>query len=949
MGWAGWMEHSHAMINPDRSTERIMDPNEPSVQTMMVSGKGNLAGSDLFTPGVFDEVLPLYLHFLDLSVETSAGNTFRGWDLCSQPSVPGMEHGTPCMISSPFHCFSEYTEALDPRHRDLDATYHSRPSFRTMNASAMKAEASILRGAGSRGCSWWTTNITLSADIWSGGSVIWNQLKTLIERVPTLMVDFQVEHPSKLSQLGDIADVSEAIRLHALQWQKDVQEFSARSMIVEVASADAATFEDVSDEVFKKEWGLISVGLVALVVVTVTALWNPKFVLESRSQLGFRCLILVLIGTMSNLHPYYSVPTPSFFFFVDNYANEPWKRITTTQERHFVDGALVIHLVMCFAVMDVFVWIHHFSKLGLRYIEETDFPEILEKVFESAGRTILLSMCFRLICIEAVLFNLAYGTVADATFRLRSMMMANLVLQFGQFPYLIVREAQRIKAGVREYSAPSKPSAEAVADLSRPCNQNKKFEQFGGFLMRLEVKLALVASSAAFTYCSYFLMEPKGTGYSLSDITSTENSERHRTMEMFDNQGAFPVSLLFFNASLESDGQAMQTLYEDVSSTVRTRPSPFGLNLKNLTWSPPFSDVDLQTYTDVTQSYSMQFVNMTTMGVPGVCGGHGDPAVSFEYYNRWPALLRKGYHEASYTECEGEQCKRYHLRNFDDRKSHLWNRTFEEPYIVEHVRPVRMDDRKPMDQDVLYYQFYMTGAVEDENIMRAVESVLDVLDVSSLKDVYACGPTFTQYAGLRDLRFKLITSGKAIVGFQFLLGWMLLGFRLATASVCSSTMMLMQIWGLVMSQVKLNVFSAVSMMMVGSLVPLFITNLSVCSRGNAELPPAQRLGVAMADSLPGTVQGSLCILCAFSALLLSPSPLMVQYFAVPSIITVLLGLVHGCIFAPALLALVAQNEAVPVKSMEDSGFVGNAVEVGALQRGPNLLESSVHVELDKSK
>jgi len=808
-----------------------------------------------------------------------------------------------------------------------------------MNTSAMKAEASILRSSGARGCSGWASSVTFPADSWGAGRITWNKDRTLIEHVPTLMLNFQVDHPSKLAWLGDIAEVSEAIDLHGLQWQRSVQEFSEKSATMEAASAVSTMFDDIAGEVFKPDWSLVSVGLVAMVFCTAIVLWDPVFVLESRSQFGLRSLVLVLIGSLSNFHPYFS-PWLMQPPMAREIVAAPWRTRSPSVEPHLDDGAMIINLVMCLAIMDVFIWIHHFSKLGLSYIEKADFPDILGEVFAKAGRAMFLSLLSRVILIETITYNFHYGTVLEVGFRVRSMLFANLLLQFGQLPYLTVLEATRIKSGLRRCSFPLNPSEASLEGLSRP--SNNKFDLCGRFFMRLEMKITLVVASLALTYGCFFLLEHKGTGYSPSALASTDQLERHRTMEMFDNQGTFPVTLLFFNVNAESDGADMLKLYDEVAHTPRTRPDLSPPTLKNLTWTPPWSSTTEGFYFPVLDNQSVMIRDMLgnhpTAGLPGRCSGDGDPATSFENYNRWPALLRTPTNKLRQ---ESLPNRKSGIWNEFGHRTHLWNRSESE------FHPLRYDDQFPADQLVYFYRFYITDVSEDEDIIRAVQSVSDALSASRFEDVHACGPTFTQYQGLIGMERKVMFAARAGIIAQFIVSWMLLGFRLTAAHMLSSTMMLMELWGLMMYCEKFNVFSVLALVLVVSFTPVFNTNIAVAFKGNAEMAPAQRLGVAMRVALPATLQGSLCTLGAILPLLCSHTPLIVQYFALPSIVTVLLGLLHGCIISPAFLACVAKNEVQPVAPLEDSECVGVAIEVPTFQGGPNLLQSSANGQLDK--
>lgn len=423
-------------------------------------------------------------------------------------------------------------------------------------------------------------------------------------------------------------------------------------------------------------------------------------------------------------------------------------------------------------------------------------------------------------------------------------------------------------------------------------------------------------------------------------------------MGMLDNQGTFPVSLLFFNVSVDDDAEDMLSLYHDVTDTPRTRPDVFPPDLKNLTWSPPWSSLSRQSmfsntggfYSFFLLPFGEDFFPFGDWGVAGLCSSQEDPASSFEYYNKWPALLSKGYQLALTGDVVEGAVDRMEVGTDVGQRSHLWWNGTGEPRL-QNSKIAQM----PQDQQVFHYRFYIAEAVEDVDIMRAVQGVTDVLEASRFDNVFACGPTFTQYEGLKDLKSNLIFSAKWIVVFQFLVNWMLLGFRLAVPHTLSSTMMLMELWGLVMHFVKLNTFSAIVILMVGTVAPVFHCNLVVAFKGNAEMAQAQRLGAAMSVAVPATLQGSRCMMCLILPLLFSPSPLMVQYFAVPSIIVVCLGVIHGCIVAPAFLALVAQDKVTPLKALEDTECVGAAVEIAALHNRPNTLLESAQDNLNKSK
>jgi hypothetical protein len=712
-------------------------------------------------------------------------------------------------------------------------------------------------------------------------------------------------------------------------------------------------------------------SLAAMVFCTLAALWDPVYVLESRVQLGFRGLVLMLIGTLFSLHPYFA-PWAAVPLMVD-ISSAAWAQRDPTLESHLAKSILVMNVVLCLSVMDLFVWIRHFSSLGVRYIVEADFPEITSRVFEKAGRSLLVSLICRVVLIETMMFFFFYGAFLEATFRVRSVVFANVMLQFGQFPYLMVCEAQRIKAGVRRKASPFKPTEATLEGLLRPSPQSHKIDRFSRVLVKLEVKLALVAASVALCYGCFFALERKGPGYSLSAFASKDDNDKRRTLGMFERQGTFPVTLMFttYEGTVPADDVVpyILELFDDISHTPRTRPDFFPAELKNLTWMPPYSSQDWGSFVaqypfdrenDHVRNAVIASDMIKTLGIPGICSGDGDPAVTYEYFNRWPALFRKPYLDS--------RC----VAPFEGRFSHLYNESLGQRFPGKIWRdmadlPLLYSQRVPMYQSLYYMKFYITGVTDDEDIMHAVRTVSAVLraskfDDGSLRhwqireredepkaDVAVCGPTYTQYKGLEGMEDQLMFAFHFVFIVQFIFCWIFLGFRLAAAHMFSLIMLTLEIWGVSMFFVKLNVFSLAGMAMTMNLAPIFSSDLTVAVKENPELPPDERIKMAMRAALPPMWQGALCTLGTLLPLFGSPFPLIRQSFAVPALITVLLGTLHGSIISPAFLALLAQNELTPMKALEDSECVGVAVEVPALHGGPNLLQSAATDQLDKSK
>lgn len=250
---------------------------------------------------------------------------------------------------------------------------------------------------------------------------------------------------------------------------------------------------------------------------------------------------------------------------------------------------------------------------------------------------------------------------------------------------------------------------------------------------------------------------------------------------------------------------------------------------------------------------------------------------------------------------------------------------------------------------ILSYKFYMSNVVDDENVLHAVEKVRDsIRDSKFAGRAFACGPTFTQYEALLDLEAEVFSCLELYFWCSWVFAWIGMGFRIGSVQHLSTALMIMEVWGIMMYTVKLNVFSVCAFLLTSSLAPVFTTHVAVAFKANTHLPPAERLSVAMSVALPANLQGALCILCASLMIVMSQSHMLVQSFGETLVLVVLFGIYHGCFVTPLFLAVIAQNETVPCEAKQ-SECVGPAVERPVLQGGPNLLESSSPDKVGLSK
>ena len=391
---------------------------ENTANLLMILGKGDLLGKDILTPEVLAKVEPLYAKYGEIRVTTSSGKTFDTRDLCARgamPDYPGDQdacleweatnktdaalfaacHASPkfpCLIVSPYHCFSEQLQYLPESYQTLDATadvtlpaeffgapYTSRPSYKDMTAEEVKEEASKLRMTGTRGCSFYTALFTFTPSGW-GGNVVWNHDKTLIKEVGAIRIPLfydaapRIKFRMSLSkpEHANLGEIEEALKLHEQRWQQEVEAFAATLDNVEVLNVGPSLEDDLIEANNEPQWLLMVVGSLMMWWFVTLSLVSWSRPMESRMNLGHQGLAVVGLSTLAST---------GLWLLMGRKLTGPMISVLP-------------FLALGLGCDDMFVLIRYFSEVGETFITENSYSEILGEVLaRGGGGATLTSVC----------------------------------------------------------------------------------------------------------------------------------------------------------------------------------------------------------------------------------------------------------------------------------------------------------------------------------------------------------------------------------------------------------------------------------------------------------------------------------------------------------------------------------------------------------------------------
>jgi predicted RND superfamily exporter protein len=891
---------------------------QTTAHVTMILGKGSLQGADVMTPEVFAKVEPLYLRFFKLQVQTKAGHNFSTLDLCARgamPDYPGNRDACaaweasnrtdtamqaacfpspefPCMVNSPFHCFSESAAHLPERYKALDAIadqvfpkelfaipYATRPSYQELSHKEMKAEASKVRMSGKRGCDWWTGTTTFSPPLW-GGHIEENANGTLIEKVKAIRWMFFYDAPRRTSfrmsltkpQQANEAEIEEALRLHEEAWQSEVLAFAPSLADVEVLNVGPSLEEDLIEENNKPRWGLIILGGVFMWLFITVSLVSFHRPLESRmhlGQIGLNCIGISLFSSCGL-----------------------W--LLLGFKLNAVMITVLPFLALGLGVDDMFVLIRYFSELGEDFITENSYSDILGELLARGGAGATLTSicntaafgCAALLPVKALRdFCVAAGIIS----------LTNYAVLFTQFLPLLVLEARRVKRREAEPNlltyfchrralrrAP--PTGRSVEESITTCLK----DWYGPFLAWLPIRVGISVLACALVAISCVSIAVNTEiGFTVSELAPSGTHAARALEVAMDEFQTFLAQICFLELDVPRHQREMLKLYDDVTTSAHAVPfdlppyltmfSSFVLAQSHL----PVPGLVNSTYASIgwTLDGSWTHADLAPFGTV-----NANPAKFYEAWGNWTAMPL-------------------------DEPSRAFLPGGNAFLFADLVRTneFKYESGPGSYLQFSFFPFYQTRLTTQDEYLNAIKEVRDVFEASPLtkEQAFPYGGIFSYWSIFIELGPILRQVFAIDLGVIFIVTlFVLRSGTSAFASTLACAMIVVLVYGACMLFARFNYFVAAGLLASAGISVEFTSHL-VASFASLGGPLPERLGTAMAHTSPALFLGAVSTFLSLLPMAFNPLTYVVKYFFGMYAVCVGVGLLSGFLLLPGVLALIS--------------------------------------------
>jgi len=890
------------------------DPWENKPILTMIKGKGELQDADLITPQVFEDLLPLYKRFHDISVTTASGLVYTSRDLCARGSMPDYPGDAaacaqwaatnrtdallgqlcmptpimPCMITTPLDCFAEAVDILDPSYAPLDLVadkvlpsqlaakpYATRPSWRNSTATQMKATVSQQHLANAVGCPWWTETVVYSPTAWAGGLEM--SSSGVVTRATSLRWSIFTEGPRRAAFRMSLTkpehakeeEIKAAIELLDEAWMREVEEFAERHPNLEMVNMDLAGGDRAQENGNKPRWLGMILGGVFMNLFVVLSLASWRYPELSRVSLGLGGLGPVGLGIAAS---------GGIFLLMGFKFNSS-----------IVMG--LPFLALGLGVNDLFVLIQYFSGLGLRYIQDADYAEIIGAVFREAAVGVSLTSACNVVAFGA---GCLLPVVAMADFCVAAAIVAavNYFVMMTVIPGLLVMEARRIKRGEpelspiyichRRRSAASSRTDPTTVETSALAAMMEK--RYGWTLAKpwCIFSVSLLAIGLIGISCAGIVQ--KTVGYKPAELVEPSDN-LHRGLELlFSEFATWPSMLCFVDVDVPNKQQEMLQLYEQVSSTGNTAPFellPYLSNFYFYIHYAGLTPVGNVTMADMGWRLHPSKWNHSTLAPFGIASDDSD--LFYSQYGAWNNMPLTN--PAKALTPGGDSFVMADLSGANEFRHSGGSAT----------SPLRFS----------FFRFYQTGLTSDEEYMRSIEHVRAIVDASPLKGhAFPYGPIFTFWSVFSELEPILLRALAIDLAAVFLLKFIFLrSLTVALLSTLACAMIVLEVYGLGMFFLQFNIFAAAALLACVGISVEFTAHLAAAFALEGKgLPTDQRLGKALAQTGPAIIQGSLSTFCGILPMAFDPIPFAAKYLFGPFALIVLVGVVNGLVVLPVSFA-----------------------------------------------
>jgi len=786
------------------------------------------------------------------------------------PDDPNNPLYMPCTVISIYDCFSDMMANLHPtyvaRHENKSLAssnlpYYTRPALNNISSAEIRTLIS-------KGCDWNTPGVKWLPNTIMGGRK-WNDAgKTLLKRADSTMGQFYLEGPKRIKFRLSISkpdhaneeDIQEALDLHSKVWTDLVVGFNKNSKYVEVAILSPSAIRKLEKQLEEPVWGLMIAGGVSLWWYLFFSLASWKAPLASRVTVGSTGIAVAGFATFA---------AGGLYFICGKQLN-------------IAIVGCVPFLALGLGVNDMLILTRGFSEIGVERIKTMSISDILGEVLGRAGVGVTLtSLC------NMVAFGLAsfvpIPALADFCICIVLDSLMNYIAMMTIFPYCLKVEAQRIKKrqadgvlwpchqsvlrGDRDSSGPES----CVETPALKCLTKRVAPGLASWTGGL-VALALGLSSIGL---SVYPIATQSVGYNPPELVPEQNPLRRSLELIFRDFNLFPCYLVFHGIDdtmdVAKEQAEMLKLYDAVTSQKYTARGPFPHYLTMFYFHAAFTPA----------------VNNTNM-VPAPADV---PAGMADF-----GLVRPDRFQTLFNE--------WRRVPWEDPSSALGGGSF----VLADL--VFANEFKYSADGGLFYShvlFFISGSSSDSHLIETIKSTRAIVEASPLKDkAYVYGDVFTYWAtfiGLDKFLYNIIGISICVMFVSALL--LLQSLTSAVIVAVMSMVIVMNMYATMNLFVEFNSFT-VAAVLAGVGLSIEFTAHVTSSFVLAPGTPEQRLVAVMQETYPAILQGSLSTTLSILPLVFHQIEFISLYLCIPFLILTAVGMFHGTVVLPGVLALSAR-------------------------------------------
>jgi len=660
--------------------------------------------------------------------------------------------------------------------------------------------------------------------------------------------------------LANEEDIMEALDLHSRAWTDEIVNFNKNSKHLEISVLTPSSIRDLEEQLEEPVWGLLIAGSMGLWWYLFFSLASWKAPLASRVTVGTTGVGVASFATFA----------AGGLFFICGF------------KLNAAIVGCVPFLALGLGVNDMLILTRGFSEVGVERIKSMSMSEILGEVFGRAGVGVTLTSLCNVVSFGLASFVPIPG-LSDFCICIVLDSVMNYIAMMTLFPGCLMLEAKRIKEKRpdnllrlchQRILRTGQESAGAESCIETPllnCLTKRAAPRLGswaGGVISLAIGLAAIGASV-------YPIKTQTLGWDPEQLVPKQNPLRRSLELLFRDFNLFPTYVVYHGIDDPMDvsqNQAeMLKLYDAVSSQKYTTPGPFPHYLTMFYYYAAFTPA----------------VNNTNM-VPA------------------PASVPEGFADLGLVKPDRFQSLFNDWRKMplDDPASALGGGSF---VLADLVFANEFKYRA--DGGLLYSHvlFFISGTSSDSDLIEVIKDTRAIVEASPLKNkAYVYGDIFTYWSSFIGLdRFMYNIMGISICVMFASALVLLQSLTSAVIVAVMSMLMVVNMYAAMNLFVEFNIFT-VAAILAGVGLSIEFTAHVTSSFVLAPGTPEQRLATVMQETYPAILQGSVSTSLSIAPLLFHQVEFVSVYLCIPFLILTAIGMFHGMVILPGVLALSAR-------------------------------------------